>query len=499
MSEQFQTSVDACGNLTTADGMVIDRASGAGYESGTPNGPIGAVGEPAPSLWDAQEIPAVQGSTFLGGSGRNVHVSGLPTLAGIYRPGRPGFWKLGSLVIEVAGLSSATISDSAGIIAELTSGGEAPAGSYVATTYGRATYNAATAFTLSAAKETGWPGAPNDLEIEISAGTAKGGIYTSTDGVNYESATDSDWTLVLNSDGSVELSYLAEVIAERSTGDDSDPCGVCESTEAGLRYNPEPPEPYDGPAEETNPFGLLVLEYNWAGAPDLDVGVEFLGETVGWGFSTAPYMLWSGDEFDTGGPETVEIDLAAAWDDGEIDTFADVMALADWYPTAGGSGPASLTVTYAGGASTTYTIHPSIATPVTTQALALRITADGVVALGGAPWTATVRALRRMPVAGIVYISITETAGAVSAVSGPFFADALPTPASGISHFPITTTDGAGDIKQLHTGSLVWRAQTPSEGLYAFEIVEGDLILSYTSGDAPAIVINGDGDLILTF
>jgi len=484
MSLQFQTTVDACGNLTTADGMVIDRASGAVFETGTPDGPVGAIGGPAPSLSDAQEVPRVQGATFLGGSGRNVHVTGIAPFAGIYRPGRPGFFKLGGMVIEVSGSSAATLSDGTNVVAELTTGGDAPGGSYVATTYGRDTYNSGTAFTLTAAKETGWPGAPSDLEIEISAGTAKGGIYTSTDGINYESADDPDWTLVLNSDGSVDFSYLGTVIARRETGDDADPCGVCEATEDGLVYNPEPPEAYDGPATETNPFGTLLLSFGWAGTPDLDIGVTFLGETVGWGQSgVSDYMTWSGDNITTGGPETVEIDLAAAWEAGEIDTFADVMALADWFPEAGGSGPATLTVTYNGGSPVTHTIHPSSATPAITEALALRITADGSIVPTGATWTATVRAIRQVPVAGIVYISITETSGAVSAADGPFFAASLPAPSGGTLYFPITTSDGAGDVKQIHTGPLVWAAGSGGGGVAFTEIDEADYVALGTPPD----------------
>jgi len=463
MSNQYQCHVDARGDITMADGIVIDRATGAAFEVGQADAQAGAIGSPAPFLGDGLPVPLAQGSTFLGGSGRNVILSGGPVaLNGIYRPARPGFWVLGALVLEVTGTSAATLSDGVDDVAILSTGGNAPAGDFLATTYGEETYGSSATFTLSAAKETGWPGAPNDLEITISEGTAVGGIYTSTDGVNYESAADADWTLVLNSDGTVDFKYLSEIIATRAAGDEADPCGVCIATETGFRFNPEPPEAYDGPAVETNPFGTLELSFGWAGSPDLDIGVEFLGVTAGFGYSSGgggpvgDYMTYSGDNTTEGGPETVSIDLAAAWDAGAIDTFADVMAMADWYSGQAGSGPATLTVTYDGGTPEAHTIHPSSTTPATTQALALRITAAGAVTVHGATWNATVRAIRRVPIAGVVYIRITETSGAASAGAGPFFGATLPAESGDYRYFPVMTSDGAGLIKQLHTGALVW-------------------------------------------
>lgn len=459
MRPGFQVSVDALGDLYAAQGMVIERASGTVFPVGAPaETSTGLAGGVAAYLRKPEDLPSVLNALFLGGSGRNLTASGLTAAAGIWVPGRPGIWKLGDLVLEVTGASAATISDETDVIAILSSGGTAPIGSFASTTYGETTYNGSSSFTITTTGEDGWPGALPDLEVEISAGTAMGGTYTAVDAVTYESDADPDWQIVVLSDGTAEMRYDGVAMAVRASGLDDDPCGRFVATTAGERLNPEAPVLLTDPAPDTNPFGTLTLEFNWAGTPDLDIGVSFLGETVGYGYlASAPYVTWSGDNTTDGGPETVTIDLAAAWDAGEIATFADVLALADWYPPAGGTGPATLTVTYSlDGVPVDYVLHPGSATPAVTPALALRVLADGSVSPTGSEWTATVRAARRVPVEGVVYVAITETAGAVSAVADPVFAATLPTSGSGVFYFPLATSDGLGGLRQLHTGPLVW-------------------------------------------
>ncbi len=502
MSQQFQVYVDARGDLSIADGVVIAPGSGAVISVGDGEVKPGVSGSPAPMLDDAVEIPAIQGVILLGGSGRNVIVSGLGLMDGIYRPGRPGFWIMGAFILQVTGATTATISDPSAVVAEASTA-SVPAGVYEATSYGQSTYNDGEPFNLTVVTETGWPGAPSNIEVYIPEGTAVGGSYTTTDGVNYVSAADADWTLVLNADGSAEMFYNATVVALRASGPVDDPCGQYHSTPAGNYLNPEFPDLEEDAPWETNPFGTLTLAYTWSGEPDLDTTTTFLDGSVGFpGPYAAPYMTHSGDNVTTGGPETVVIDLAQAWEDGMISTIADVLGAADWYPPAGGSGPASLLVTYdlpgAPGTPVTYTLHPGSGTPASTPAIALRILADATISLHGGEWTALVTIVRRAPRAGTVYISVTEAEGDVSEVSGPYFATELPTSAGGVTHFPIATSNGTGGLKQLHAGSLVWQTPTLSPGLYAFEIVEGDLILSYTGATAPDMAINGSGDLILT-
>lgn len=463
MSQFFQVFQHADGNLSMADGSLIDRGTGAAFTIGDGDAKPGISGSTAPSLNDAQEIPRIQGVTLLGGSGRNVIVTGLAALDGVYRPTRPDVWKHDIFTLTVTGASAATISDEDDVVAELTTGGDAPGGSYVATTYGEDTYNGGSPFTLTGAKETGFPGTPNDLEVEISEGTALGGRYTSTDGVNYVHADNSDWTLVLNVDGTAELAYDGTVVALRATGPNDDPCGIYQATDAGLYLNPEFAALAEGEPEETNPFGTLDVSIEtFIGPPRAEIAVSFLGETAGNGHNdesdTSDFIDWvDNDTIDWLMNFTVNLD--DAWDAGVISTYADVEILADWSTTAG-TGQVSIAVIYnppvGSPIETLYTITPGILSPAGTQVLALRIGADGTISAVGGDWTARVSAVRKTPRAGVVYVSITEGVGEVDSAAGPFFAATLPSPSGSTVYFAIAESDGDGAIKQGHTGPLIW-------------------------------------------
>jgi hypothetical protein len=462
MRPGFTIYVDAKGDLYAAEGTVISRDSGEVFIVAAPaETSDGLIGLLADHFRDAAELPSAENAIFLGGSGRNLIITGLADFAGIWTPGRPGFWKLGDFVLEVTGSSAATISDATDVIAILSTGGTAPVGDFDSTSYGEGAYNGSTPFVLVAVGEDGWPGALPDLEVEISAGTALGGTYTAVDAVTYEAASDPDWAFDIASDGTAEMLYDGTAMAARASGLEDDPCGLYVATPDGERLNPEPLDDEEGTAPGTNPFGILTLEFNWAGTPDLDIGVSFLGLIAGFDHSSAgavgDYMNWSGDNVTDGGPETVTIDLEAAWDAGDIALFADVLAMADWYPPAGGSGPATLTVTYSlDGIPVDYVIHPNSATPASTPALVLRVLADGSVTPTGVEWTATVRAVRRVPVEGVVYLTLTETAGVLTAAEGPAFAAVLPTSGSGVFYYPLASSDGLGGLRQIHTGPLIW-------------------------------------------
>lgn len=98
-------------------------------------------------------------------------------------------------------------------------------------------------------------------------------------------------------------------------------------------------------------FGDLTISYIWASGVDLDTTTSIGDESVGFKSPAWPpsnYMAWTGDDTDDGGIETVVVDLAQAFNDGAITTSAVILCRADWYPPAGGSGPATFMVQYNG-------------------------------------------------------------------------------------------------------------------------------------------------------
>ena len=468
---QFQAVFDARGDLYVFEGFLIDKGTGGHFPIGLGTA-VGAdilTGQLATSGGAMAAFPNAQAATFLGGSGRNLILTGLPAADpspnGLYRALKVGFWGMGIFTVEVTGPSAATLHDGTAVVASLTTGGTAPVGAFASTTYGADTYNGGTPFSLTTVGETGWPGVAFDIDVGVGAGSAQGGRYEpTTDAAHYASVLDPDWTMTINSDGSADWKHDATTIATRAAGPADDPCGLYLSTAGGEYLNPDFNEEDDGVAALTNPFGVLELIFSWPATPDLDIGVVFLGTTAGFSYSSpgavGPYMIWSGDDTGPAGSETVTIDLGAAWDDGLITTFAEVLGMADWFPDAGGSGPASLQVTYTppGGspAVTTYDIHPGRTTPAATRAVGLRIGENEAITLVGSAWRASAQAYRRAPAAGVAYVKITEISGEVDAVAGPFFAATIPTPSGDDKFFPIALSDGSGNLKQIHSGPLVW-------------------------------------------
>ena len=73
----------------------------------------------------------------------------------------------------------------------------------------------------------------------------------------------------------------------------------------------------------------------------------FFDSAVGFlcGYS-GPYMAWSGDDIGYGGLETVRVNLALAHERGFFSTATKVSLRAGWFTTAGGSGPATVAVSF---------------------------------------------------------------------------------------------------------------------------------------------------------
>lgn len=469
----FQTFYSKQGDVLVADGVVIQPRTGARIAVG---GGVDLTGEAV--LLGARSLTAAvstAATTAVGGSGRNLFSTGLAAVAGMFSPTRPDTFVLGDFTLLKTGPSAATIKDATDtVVAELTTGGTAPVGSYVGTTYGRDTYNSGAAFTLVLVAEEGAPGAIPDVLVTISAGTAMGGVYTATDAANYVSAADSNWTLFLAADGSAELRYMGAAVAIRPDGVGHDPEGRFEAVSGAYFYNPLPASEDDAPGVATvNPFGILTIIYTWPATPDLDTTTRFLADEVGFPLdgseTAATYTTWSGDDQGPSGSETVIIDLAQAWEDGQISTVAEVLCHADWYPGASGMGLATLDVSYTiGSFAASLTISPGNVTPAASRVASLRIDAAGAVTNLTGPWRAHVTIIGRLPRVGFAYVKLTETAGVLTAAAGPFFATALPTPSGSDYFLPLAYCDGL-KVQQYVSGAVTW--DVPASGGGGAEVV----------------------------
>jgi hypothetical protein len=315
----FQCWTDDWGDVWVADGVLIQPSADGLFRVGGEWGLDNGVDASPPRPDDLVAVPVSARCAFIGGSGRNLVASGLPagysgpvSPNGFYRPAEDATWRRGAFVLVVTGSSAATISDGTDTIAELSSGGTAPAGSYVATTYGEDTYNGGTAFTLTVAAESATPAAAPKAASTVSAGTGPAGEWTPTSHASYELDSDTDWTIVIDPDGSAEILDGATVIATRAEGLFTRPDGRYEATAAGK------------------------------------------------------------------------------------------------------------------------TAHNS-----------------------GEEWFAYVRLIPAAPLAGYAYLEVAESAGVVSAVTGPFFG-ALPTAGGGSSFIPLAQFDGSGGGEQFFTGPILW-------------------------------------------
>ena len=453
----FQCFYDPQGNLQVTAGVVMQAETGVTLTVGGGGAIAEHLPDPSAGRFTAALQPA--GTRFVGGSGRNFTATGMAGGAapnGWWVPTIAGRFVHGIFTLTVTAPGAATISDASDVVAILSTGTAAPAGNYVSTNYGAATYNSAAAFTLVLAAEITGGGTLPSLLISMSAGTAQGGIYNATSIGNYTSAVDANWTLVVDPSGSAQLRHLTTVMATRAVGDGDDPSGPFVAVAAGFFYHPLPPAPLvQGVPAATNPFGILTVTYSWPATPDLDDRTTFLDATVGFpGPYTAAYLTHTGDNTSAAGSETVTVDLAAAWTAGAIATHADILCCADWYPV-GSSGLATLSLSYTIGALTeTLSISPGSARPSTTPVANLRVLADGTITHAGAVWTGYSQVIPRLPRAGFAYLEVVKVSGVLTAVNGPFFKTALPSAFGETSYLPLAKCDGS-KLTQLHTGALV--------------------------------------------
>lgn len=456
MSDQFTTTYDDCGNVSVRSGWIISKGL-PDIRVGPPAG--GLPTSPMTGDLAAQESP---GKIYLGGSGRNLVLSGFPaaTHDGVWRHGYPGKWSNGPLALTYVASGATTITDGTGTLAIRTSGG--PLGRLDSTPYGEGLLGSA--FAVVVAAEWSAPGVPPKADMLSSASGLQKMDFTATDAAHYTSTQDPRFTIDIQEGGDANLRFDSVIIAIRDDGPNDNPAGQYESTTAGLDFNPRTPgddddEDYVEPPA-VNPFGILTLTYSWPAVPDLDTTTTFLGGKVGYGSAyLAPYMTHSGDDQSPSGSETVVIDLAAAWAAGAIQDTADITCMADWYPP-GSYGPASLAVTYTGAGFTpiSQVIQPGNFRPgAITVVASLRINADGSSTHYKEPWVATLTRRRVPPPAGVIYLQEVSVAGVFTTTAGPTFTAARPADTAQKYCIPLATSDGAGQLEAMWTGLILRR------------------------------------------
>lgn len=448
---QFQTSYDECGNLMVRSGWIIEKGGSSIH--------VGPQGFP---LSESLELEILAGESdgviYLGGSGRNLIVTGMPeaTYNGPWRHGYPNKWDNEEFTLVHVPGGATTITDGTADLAVLASGG--PVGSLVSTPYGDTYFGASFVAVVSA--EWTAPGQVPKAFIESGASGLNSGEFTALDAANYVSDLDPLLGIEIAENGVAHLIHDGVVIAIREDGPNDNPFGEYESTEDGLIWNPTTPEDNDSPAVEVNPFGVLTLVYSWPATPDLDTTTKLLGEQVGFPgpYSTA-HMTHSGDDQSPSGSETVAINLFQAFADGVIGDNADITCCADWYP-GGVSGTATLDVTYTkpGFTPMSLAIRPGNIKPgAKTVVAAFRVNADGTITQNFEPWTAEVSRIPVPPVLGEVYLTEVEVAGNLSSVAGPFFAFSKPADTATDFHIPLAKSNGSGAVETLWTGMILRR------------------------------------------
>jgi len=101
----------------------------------------------------------------------------------------------------------------------------------------------------------------------------------------------------------------------------------------------------------------MAIKYDWVGTgmSDLDTKTTAFGESVGWSCGdSGPYVSWlaggNGNTDDTSenGFERVDVRVDKAWSNGLWTSSYNIECHAGWFKPAGGSGSATLEVTYRG-------------------------------------------------------------------------------------------------------------------------------------------------------
>lgn len=253
----LQCFFDAYGDVWTTDGVLIQPSTGVTILIGKGKNHV-VPRSGTESFLTA--FPVASGSTFAGGSGRNLVVTGLTEVEsgpampiGFFRPQEPGFFRnLTGFEIEVVDATTATISDGTDVVA-IYSDAAAPVGEFVGTTYGEDTYNGGDPFTLTVEEEVTGGGALPTFFLNVTGGTVPTGDLTVIDAATYE--LDADWSLTIDAAGTAQLRYLGDVVAVRADGSGFDPLGTYEAVEAAWDWNMVPDE---DEVDQPTPWSAIV-------------------------------------------------------------------------------------------------------------------------------------------------------------------------------------------------------------------------------------------------
>ena len=332
MAAPFQIYNNSLGDLICLDGVVSQIATGVRLRVGA--GDLFYSNDPT-----SDGRP--QGSTHIGGSGRNLvavslHGCELPMIDGIFIPGRPSLWHNGIYTLDaIAG----TISDGTGVI--LTFGGapaNLPVGTWTSTPYGDATTHAGRgAWQATTARECAIPAPIPDASLAVATTTIPPGTLVATDVAHYTHATAPDWTLTVHADGSADYSFQATPMATRPAGNPLDPSGRYFSTPAGAAaYNLTDLEPVNG-----EPFSLFIQR---ASAPTV-AGFAYLKITEWAGVLTAAAGPFFAPELPASAGGIYYVPIAQSNGLGGIEQLH--TGTLAWTSTAGGSSPESPALTTA--------------------------------------------------------------------------------------------------------------------------------------------------------
>jgi hypothetical protein len=284
-----------------------------------------------------------------------------------------------------------------------------------ATTYGEDTYNGGSPFSFAAEFEGDLTGVA--AIVAVDSGTAQQGRYPWTAWQAWASEDDPDWTISIDALGEGSILDGATVIATRGADASKlyDPSGVYPSTPAGAAAHGDSEDTTAGTAsagtladQDFAEFGTVGTIETWNGAADPSKFIEL--DTV-----TGDATLYDG--------------LAAV-------------------ATRPGGSTASIDGVYDStdhGAATYHTGSAFTYTVATTSA--------------GAAFTVTVGTASKPTQAGYVYVVLTiDGSNELTGVSAPAFAATLPANTSTAKTIPIAYSDGAGLPVQIQAGPIIWRA-----------------------------------------